>query len=139
MDPRHGAFIYANEDVVNSVVDHPKGKDKSQGKGYFVYLVNYDEVRERERNNEEIIAMLARRAAGEARPDDHQIAHGWENVVDLEKEDTDLDNHSDEWRELRVKLRACNLVPGYATVEDEQGWEYGFEDSPENIQEPVLY
>ncbi|KAG4433579.1 hypothetical protein IFR05_010948 [Cadophora sp. M221] len=66
MDPRHDAFIYANEDVVNSVVDHPEGEDNSQVNSYFVYLANYDMIQEQEKNIREIIDMLARRDTREA-------------------------------------------------------------------------
>jgi hypothetical protein len=139
MDPRHEAFIYANEDVVNSIVDHPEGEENSQTKGYFVYLVNYKGIQQREEDNQEIIDMLASRDAGEALPNDNKIAHSMEDVVDLEKEDTNLGLYSQEWSEIRVKFRACYLVPGYAVVEDERGWEIGFDWPREGVCEPAIY
>jgi hypothetical protein len=61
MDPRYETFIYANEDVVSSVVDHPEGEDREDGNDYFVYLVHYEGLRDRRRFND----MYARREAGE--------------------------------------------------------------------------
>jgi len=118
MDPRHEAFIYAT-DVVNSVLDYPECDHDSQNKRGFVYLVNYNEIQLREElGNKEINDMLARRDAGEALPGDDQIADRIEDIMDLEKQDTDLNDGSDQCFTLRIKLRACYLVSGYATVED---------------------
>lgn len=132
-DPRYEAFIYANEDAVNSVVDHSDGEEKAGAKYPFIYLVNYDAVLQREKNNQEIIDMIARRDAGETLPGDEQIGDSLDDVVDLEKEDLDLADDSQEWRELRIKFRASDLVPGYATVEDDRGWECGFDCVEQDI------
>ena len=46
-DPRHDSgFIYANEDVVNSVLENPMGVNDYHGNKGFVYLVNHYGIQE---------------------------------------------------------------------------------------------
>ena len=82
-------------------------------------------------NYQKVTNMLERRDAGKALPGDDQIADDIEDedVVDLEKIDTDPSVWHDQWCELRLKFRACQIVPGYVALEDEFGWERMFDDT----------
>jgi hypothetical protein len=67
------------------------------------------------------------------------VDYGVEDVVELKKADPDIAIHDEEWKDYRVKFRACHLVRGYAVVGDEYHGDMGCDSTREGIYEPAIY